>query len=527
MTGFDSTSKDETHFHESRKTLIISVGLPLLCASMIAMANGYISPDSWDYIELAQSLRQGDGCSKNGNYFAMFPCGYPLVIAAFAFSNSLADLVVASKLANLTIVLSCLLLLTACVKNRLLVAFLILNPVTLVFQLYTWSENLMFLAVCGILYSVDQISRSETTRRYRAILTLFLILGCLSRYFFGAYAAMVFLAIISAYGVSTARKCFPAFLIAGLFFGTYLIFNWLQSGHPTGIPRPPAPENFLLLSWQLLTGGGGVLAALVIFLILLCATMGVRFVHARRYPGHRELRMSAFMLSAGLGYLFLQYALRTHTYYDGFGWRTLGQGIVLALAGMAGMILRPSHITHQSARVLLLGLFIMASVNQLVWWQLGNNGPGLDRFSWRERLANYHAPPFDATTVVSLAVPKIAPAVSGLPTLWYGESRSIIAVKAAPFDVPDTPELLVGALGPHPGECVIDFSGFASLEALETALSRKYPITARLSVSAPYWTTGVVDQYDPMTRRYLLQVFSPEALVSCDRLTSALKTGSS
>ena len=522
MTGLDSAFREETRFYEPRKALILSVGFPLLCAALIAMTNAYISPDSWDYIEIAQSLRHGAGCSKAGKYFAMFPCGYPVAIATLAFSNSLAGLVVASKLANLGIALACLSLLAATVNNRLVVAFLMLNPVMLVFMLYSWSENLMFLAICGILFSVDRISHNEATLGHLLLLALFLILGCMSRYFFGTFAVVVFLAIFSAFGWKTARRCFPAFLADALFFAAYLSFNWLRSGHATGIPRPPAPESFLLLGWQFLTSGGGVLSALLTSLAFLCAAMGARPSRPSPSSGDQAFRQSVFLLGAGLGYLMLQLALRTHIYYDGFGWRTLGHGIVLTLAGVAGMILRPSPVALKPARVLLLGLLSLAAVNQLVWQQLGNSGPGLDWFSWRERLANYRAPPIDAEAVVSLSVPKIAPAMSGLPHLWYGETRSVISVKAAPFDKPDTPEELIKALRQQPGRCVIDFSGFASPEALKTALSGTYPVSAGFSTSASHWTPTVIDQYDPRTRHYLQKIFSPNGYVPCEHLTSAL-----
>ena len=63
--------------------LITVTGL-LAGFAVLAALFGYISVDSWYYMLLAQALRHGQGCSLHGEYSAVYPCGYPAVLALTA-----------------------------------------------------------------------------------------------------------------------------------------------------------------------------------------------------------------------------------------------------------------------------------------------------------------------------------------------------------------------------------------------------------------------------------------------------------
>ena len=67
----------------------IGLLIVLLFSAAYSSFSGYVSPDSWKYLKLAQSIIDGNGCSINGDYFAVFPCGYPFVLAITSFSSNL------------------------------------------------------------------------------------------------------------------------------------------------------------------------------------------------------------------------------------------------------------------------------------------------------------------------------------------------------------------------------------------------------------------------------------------------------
>ena len=78
----------------------------LSVACILSIYNGYISPDSWVYLHLAQSISMGKGIALNDGYFSIFPAGYPLLIALISgFSSNIYTLITASKLLNFLLAL--------------------------------------------------------------------------------------------------------------------------------------------------------------------------------------------------------------------------------------------------------------------------------------------------------------------------------------------------------------------------------------------------------------------------------------
>ena len=58
----------------------LAVAIVAAACAAYAILFGFINTDSWYYVQLARSLRVGEGCSLGGHYFAVFPCGYPAMI---------------------------------------------------------------------------------------------------------------------------------------------------------------------------------------------------------------------------------------------------------------------------------------------------------------------------------------------------------------------------------------------------------------------------------------------------------------
>ncbi len=90
----------------AQSAYILAIFVVLAISAMLASAFGFLTVDSWNYLSLAQSIRDGNGCTVDGSYFAIFPCGYPLAIALTAPSHDIASLMMSSKLTNLVLSLA-------------------------------------------------------------------------------------------------------------------------------------------------------------------------------------------------------------------------------------------------------------------------------------------------------------------------------------------------------------------------------------------------------------------------------------
>ncbi|MFN3808773.1 hypothetical protein, partial [Asticcacaulis sp.] len=119
----------------------LALGLGL--ATGFAIVFGYLSPDSWYYILIAQGLREGHGCALYGHYLSAYPCGYPALLALTAPTSDLPVMMVSSKITNLLLMGLSLTCVAAALRHRLAAAFVVLNPITLHLFMYTWSENLL------------------------------------------------------------------------------------------------------------------------------------------------------------------------------------------------------------------------------------------------------------------------------------------------------------------------------------------------------------------------------------------------
>ena len=74
------------------------------------------------------------------------------------------------------------------------------------------------------------------------------MVGCLSRYFYGPFAVIIFIALWLTYGRKVALKTLPAFFMAGVFYIAYQKYNIVLTGYGTGMPRIPARESLFLLN---------------------------------------------------------------------------------------------------------------------------------------------------------------------------------------------------------------------------------------------------------------------------------------
>jgi hypothetical protein len=500
-----------------RSTSTITILALLFLSALVSMAFGFISPDSWNYLYLAQSLRSGDGCSVDGQYFANFPCGYPLAIALTTPSADISSLMIGSKFTNLVLLFSAFLLVSRVYRNALVPTFIAVNPITIAIFQHTWSENLFLVAFCGAAFAIARISRHESPSRYVALLGVFLVVGCASRYFFGPFAVVLFLCAWVTYGKKVALRTLPAFVAAGVFFVAYQGYNLVVTGHSTGMPRIPAPESaeFLLMSFLLALARDALYLALsAVILLVLSAKSWTRSV--MDMPSDENGRNYMFLALAGVGFLVLAFALRTRTQYDLYSYRTIGYGVVFVAAGLMGLSTR---LNDNRFPILAAAVCCAFSI-------IAGQGRQVPRFL-KDAVTNGYTPPTqalseyrstntDADVIVALATPRIAPAIASRPSLYYPEGARIVRVLTAPNAIPQTRADLVSQLRSLPfRSCVIDFTPFDTIEEFRAHVSQSFPVDVTLTSSPVRPETISRPRYDPSLQRYLLSAFKARSYVAC------------
>ncbi|HVE06257.1 MAG TPA: hypothetical protein VNE00_03310 [Paraburkholderia sp.] len=495
-------------------------------AALAAVAYGFLTVDSWNYLHLAQALREGQGCSVDGAYFAIFPCGYPLAIALLAPSHDIASLIVSSKATNLVLAFGGFWLLTKTFRHPLVPALVMLNPLTLGLYQYTWSENLSLFAFCGALFALDRIHGSAARYGKAALLVgllaVFLIIGCSSRYFFAPFAAAMFVGVWLAYGRRTALISLPAFVVAALFFVGYQKFNVEMTGFGTGIERIPAPETFgfLLLKFLLQLAKESAWFALAGALLLWLArrhwTPLTRVTAVAGYSGG-DARACRLLFYSGLGFLLLAFYLRTKTQYDLYSPRTVSYGLTFVAAATIGLVTRIEPRRGWPALpVALYGIVALAvSQDLLLPFQIKDSLKNGYVYA-PQLLDRYHSKATDADAIVSLQVPDLTRMVDGFGSLYYPKGATIVEIYAAPYRVRDTLNDLKERIGGlHARSCVIDFTPFHSRAQLQDYVDQTYPV--EFSFASLLHVPGTIQRpdFDPSVKDYLLRVFRPGQFVPC------------
>ena len=231
---------------------------------------GYRSPDSADYLEVAQNIVDGKGfyystgntstpnLSEKLSYFAIWPLGYPLLISAFAliFPTSVFW---ASKLVNIFFLGLCFLLFRKMNNEKAYLLSLIMCSFTFleVFS-YTWSEAPFVFGILWFVYLVHRFLQDENNNKYILLLFLCSLFLFLIRYIGGI--SFVILGGISAWfflrkNLKPALRLFFITILLSSIAGLYLYNNYLQTGYLTGGERfYPDRESLGLFTWYLFVG---------------------------------------------------------------------------------------------------------------------------------------------------------------------------------------------------------------------------------------------------------------------------------
>ncbi|CAB3757988.1 hypothetical protein [Paraburkholderia solisilvae] len=509
-----------SRWSSTRSAYCLAIFIVLAAGALAAGAFGFLTVDSWNYLHLAQSIRDGRGCTVDGAYFAVFPCGYPLAIALTAPAHDIASLMLSSKATNLILAFGGFWLLMKTFRNVLVPALIIINPLSIGLYQYTWSENLFLFAFCGAVYAISRIHRGE--RRYWnvSLLALFLVAGCSARYFFAPFAAAIFIGVWLAYGRKTALVALPAFVLSAVFFVAYQKFNIQMTGFGTGMGRIPAPETFGFLTVKFvvqLAKEGVWFSVAAVLLLWLARKYGAWPLQpGRAVRGDGDARACRLLMFSGVAFLLLAFYLRTQTQYDLYSPRTISYGLTFVAAASIGMMTRARSRIYPALPVAVYGVFsLLVAQDLLLPFQLKDalaNGYVFPPHA----LVRHHSENTDADVIVNLRLPDVAPLVDGFYGLYYPPGKTVLEMQAAPYRIPDTAADLKSRIADqHARSCVVDFTPFKTRDELQNYLDQTYPVQFRFASFAHAPDTIERPDFAPSMKEYLLRIFQPGQYVRC------------
>jgi hypothetical protein len=337
--------------------------ITLACCILIGswfQKNGFLSADAVNYLALANNLIENydfyvSGYGYSGNerdFFAIWPVGYPLLIAFMAKMTGL-PVFWASKIVNIALAGFTLLIFRRIFSvTAHIYGMLFLFGAGIVIYTFTWSEALFIFAITGYATAMAYaIKSSDSLIKSSALILLFSLLLFLARYI-GAITIIStgFLGLYAMLKLKNRQKAMMLIIIAAINTGfviAYLYNNLTLTHYLTGMPRIPAPESHLELIQQLLLA---IISELIItipylffrpefFVIIIIQVLCFLFFF-RKTPNHKNNAprlyciYSLTFLYVGSFYIISIVALRWMTHFDAFFFRLLFPGSILIFAGI-------------------------------------------------------------------------------------------------------------------------------------------------------------------------------------------------
>jgi hypothetical protein len=473
--------------------LILFFSLSLAC--ILSIYNGYISPDSWVYLHLAQSISMGKGIALNDGYFSIFPAGYPLLIALISgFSSNIYALITASKLLNFLLALLSYNYAKKIFKNKIFAMLFILSPLYLTIFKFTWSENLFYASIIASIYYLIKLNEKPCLK-YCIYLTLTLILAISSKYFSGPLIFLMFIGYILVYGRKDIVLKFIPFFISGFIFIAYQLFNKKLTEYSSGMPRIEAAESIKLIFYSFISSSIKLTFSALIPVLL------VVFFQKTKYKLDKKYLLIIFV---GISYLILHLVVRSLSHYDLFGSRILGLGLLLIVFSLVGLIFSQFKLNNKIYILIIISIasgFYIGGYRDISKFKI----PSLNSFDYKY--------------VVSLKVESPSGNVSN-------QARSIYSVDRDEYYGYDT-KLITPNLGPYLkvenldnftkrikeidyGNCVIDFSLVSNESELKSIIGSKYKIDI--------YPEKYMDSMSPSIQQKFLSIFEPNQLVPCEKL---------
>ena len=335
----------------------------VILGNSFTTTHGYISPDSANYLRLAERLNSGHGFTfpsdgrlgSEATWFATWPVGYPVLISAFSWLSG-TSVFLASKLANTALLCSAIFLMYRFLgREGLFAATVLLSAGTLHIYSMTWSEAPFLFSVVVLCLIMAAILNNDLRVKGPLLLTLpvLILLPFLFRYIGIFVVAPVLLVCIQLVFAGRNKEAFRLALavsVAVTLCALYLLNNWLQTGFATGAQRIPAPESGLILIKQLLVASGRELAlpnvawklgeekedTLIAVWLLFAAGLliGLSKTTRSKIRVKDKAYVNSFV-TFGILYLIAITLLRWRTHFDSFSLRLLDPSFSLITIGAA------------------------------------------------------------------------------------------------------------------------------------------------------------------------------------------------
>ncbi|MBM7571357.1 hypothetical protein [Aquibacillus albus] len=346
---------------------------------------GYLTSDSAHYLQLAENFLAGDGMTTTdlipglSGYFATWPAGYPLMIAAVAWIPGI-DVFWASKIVNCLMFALCLVLLDRLFGKRapLVALVFFISTSTEVFA-YSWSEVPFIFGLIWLVYAIERYVTTD-----RLVFVWHLLLAGLFL-FLARYIGLIGAGIVGLVGFYFLSErqwkqmllCWIAGSIPIVFAGVYLWKNYRETGQPTGmerIPRPETVQEFWEMFWRgfvaefnVLTTSSVVFLSYSIVLLVASVLLFVRWRHVRAlFSVDREEMLIPFLFFfvGGIYFVAVVY-MRWSSQFDPFNFRLLGPATMMFWLGIASWIAQldgSGWVRWRNALVLLFGVTFYVTV---------------------------------------------------------------------------------------------------------------------------------------------------------------------
>lgn len=333
--------------------LVFVLGSLAIVSRAVFFEAYYLSPDSKQYLGLAQNLLDGKGFylakGEGKVFFSVWPVGYSILVAGISmiFHTSVFW---GSKILNIIFLLLILLIIKHIFKQHShTYYFLLLWASYIEIFSFSWSEAAFIFGMLWFSYSVycfvinghplSAISLGGSS------MYLFLIryIGGFSVCFVGIMAVYYF--ILKRYKKSISLIVVLLFQI--ILVASYLYNNFQETGYITGISRPASTENNLEMLISLLgaiffeasplLSGCGEFWKFIVSLIVQSIVVISFASNYSKYCVNKNYKNDEFAftcLCVGLFYLFSIISLRWISDFDDFGYRLLAPGTFLLIISL-------------------------------------------------------------------------------------------------------------------------------------------------------------------------------------------------
>ncbi|SDK79506.1 hypothetical protein SAMN05192555_101222 [Franzmannia pantelleriensis] len=484
----------------------------------IALRTGFVSYDSWYYLRLAESVLTNGACHVRGEYFAVFPCGYSAMIAGLSWLTGM-DVFHSSKVLNFLLLCGSGVLIFLATGSALFGFLFVVNPVVLSIGHYTWSENAFILSFSMIFYSLTKMYYGNYSLKIFSMLMLGLLIGVSTRYFFGPYAFLIFMASLMVYGKKVSIRAFPVFAVSGILFLLYYYYNNSMTGYGSGRPRVTPPESVIYLTVNFFE----YLAKdfLVYFIsVSPLLVMLVVFMYKKKKPiSDFDCTPYLFLSLLGLGYISIAFVLRIYVHYDLYGTRTVGYGISFLLSSLLSMACMRYYVKVYSLVVMaFVGVLSTVLSHKDYYLTFLDENRGADwGQTYQEAISNYSSGLSISGAVVSFDVPRVKRYVAENIDIFYGENVVVLSPKAAPYNEKESYYDFKERVIDSGMECFYDFSRVNSQGDFKKIVDAKYA----LDIGEGALNNIVLDfRYSDSVRLHFKEVFDPGRVIPCDFASS-------